>query len=348
MGERWDNAEQAVKIGKEAVDDHVTIESLRWFDELDMFRRMVGKASLLVLHKNKGGSYKFRGAFSREYRLVEEAESKGKARPDIVAASAGNAGIGVKLAAKEFRLRGAIYVPKTIAGEKYDALQRAGDQNIEIIKAGEVFAETYEIAKQDGREFIEPYDHPDVMAGQGTVVDDALELAPDLTALVVPVGGGGLLGGITQRLRRLGREDVRIYGAEAEGKNGMSQSVRYSRLMSAAISNKYFGGLDVAQPGMHPYNAVKRARNVAYVPTSLEGVRNMAKNYLDLHDFRSEVLEPSSAVALEALRNLHISGQLQPTDHVLVLGTGHNENLANLFDDSTYRNDALGGNIGSH
>ena len=151
MSERWNNAEQAVKIGKEAVDDNVSLESLGWFDELNMFQRMVGEASLLVLHNNKGGSYKFRGAFSRMHRLIEEAESTGEPHPSIVAASAGNAGIGVKFAAAEFGLSGAIYVPNTIPHEKYDALQRAGDQDIEIIRAGYVFAETYEIAKQDGR-----------------------------------------------------------------------------------------------------------------------------------------------------------------------------------------------------
>jgi threonine dehydratase len=309
---------------------------------------MIAKASFLVLYDNEAGSYKYRGAFSRTNRLVERADAKGQPRPPIITSSAGNAGIGVELAAREFELEGAVYVPTSIPEEKYQALlNAAAGTAMQVIKQGSVFSETYQIAKAAPGKFIEPYDHPDVMAGQGTIVDDALEQAPDTTALVVPVGGGGLIGGVARRLQQLGREDIRVYGAEAPGSNGMSRSIQAGSVVEATAPSSYFGGLAVNQPGQHPFEVVRRSPNVSFVQTTMEGIRYTAANYLELHEIQSGVLEPSTAVALEALRHLHLAGQLKSKDHALVLGTGRNENLANLFQERGRSNNTIHGYVGS-
>ncbi len=155
-------------------------------------------------------SFKERGALNRLLQLSAEERRRG-----VVAASAGNHAQGVAHHARRLGVPATIVMPETTPFVKVDQSERLGarvvlhGQSIE-----EATAEARRLAREEGLTFIHPYDDPAVVAGQGTVALEMLEQVPDLEVLVVPVGGGGLIGGIAVAARSL-RPDIRILGVEA-------------------------------------------------------------------------------------------------------------------------------------
>jgi threonine dehydratase len=160
------------------------------------------------------GSYKLRGAYHHISALSDEDRARG-----VVAASAGNHAQGVAFAARELGIMATIFMPVGVALPKLDATRSYG---ADVVLRGNSIGETMEaaaaFAAETGAVIIPPFDHPDVIAGQGTLGLEILEQAPDATTIVVPIGGGGLAAGIAsaakQQAAREGRP-LRIVGVQA-------------------------------------------------------------------------------------------------------------------------------------
>jgi threonine dehydratase len=155
------------------------------------------------------GSFKVRGATNKLATLGEEERAAG-----VVAASAGNHGQAVAWAAREAGIRATIFVPEDAAMAKVDAARGYG---AEVVMSGTGYDEAHEASREragEGATFVHPFEDPDVIAGQGTLGLELAERLPEVGAIVVPVGGGGLAAGVAIALRAL-RPDVRLVGVQA-------------------------------------------------------------------------------------------------------------------------------------
>jgi threonine dehydratase len=190
------------------------------------------------------GSFKIRGAYYKMLQLTEEEKSRG-----VVACSAGNHAQGVALAAQKNGIKAVICLPDGAPISKVEATRSYG---AEICLVKGVYDDAYQKALQlrdeEGYTFIHPFNDPDVIAGQGTI---ALELAsqiPDMDAVIVPVGGGGLISGIAYTVKALNPK-VKVYGVQAAGAPSMLNSVRDKRIESLASVSTIADGIAVKKPG---------------------------------------------------------------------------------------------------
>jgi threonine dehydratase len=158
------------------------------------------------------GSFKIRGAYTRIARLDAAERARG-----VVAASAGNHAQGVALAAQMLGIRATVFMPERAAIPKVGATRGYG---AEVHLVGETIdgsiAAATEFAERTGAVFVHPFDHRDVIAGQGTVGLEVLEQVPDVRTVLVCTGGGGLVGGIAAAVKGQ-RPDVTVVGVQAEG-----------------------------------------------------------------------------------------------------------------------------------
>src|SRR5690606_5767304 len=186
------------------------MESSRYLSDL-----VGGPVHLKCESLQRTGSYKIRGAYNRLSQLSPEERARG-----VVAASAGNHAQGVAFAARELGIAATIFMPIGVALPK---LQATRDYGAEVVLHGHVVDETLraaaEFAESTGAVLIPPFDHPDVVAGQGTLGLEILDQVPDVGTIVVPIGGGGLISGIASAIaQKTAGSDrrVRIVGVQAE------------------------------------------------------------------------------------------------------------------------------------
>ena len=183
------------------------MEESRWLSAL------AGSPVLLKCENlQRTGSFKIRGAYMRMSRLTEEERARG-----VVAASAGNHAQGVALAAQLLGIKATVFMPEGAPIPKEKATRGYG---ADVVFHGRYLEDALAAARRSpsetGAVLIHPFDHPDVVAGQGTVGLEILEQAPDVETVVVPTGGGGLLAGIAIAVKAQ-RPDVRVIGVQAEG-----------------------------------------------------------------------------------------------------------------------------------
>ncbi len=165
------------------------------------------------------GSFKLRGAFNKIATIIEEREING-----VVAASAGNHAQGVAFSAKHFGIEGTIVMPESTPLTKVMGVKELGSK---VILKGSNYDDAYsfavEYAKEHNKEFIHPFADDEVIAGQGTIALEMLEDIPDLDAIVVPVGGGGLISGISLTAKSK-NPDINIIGVASAGAPAMKLS----------------------------------------------------------------------------------------------------------------------------
>lgn len=193
----------------------------------DALSRLAGGDVYLKLENEQiTGSFKLRGALNALSMLPADKRERG-----VVASSAGNHGMGVAYAAKTLGLEAKIYVPRTAPEVKKSGIRSL---DAELDDSQPDYDAAMDAAKafgrKTGREFINPCLGDELLAGQGTVALEIIEELPALKALVVNVGGGGLLGGCASYVRRE-RPDVRIYGAQSVNTAAMSKSLRANRIV---------------------------------------------------------------------------------------------------------------------
>ncbi|WP_127793966.1 threonine ammonia-lyase [Agromyces sp. LHK192] len=261
------------------------------------------------------GSYKLRGAFNRLSALTPAERERG-----VVAASAGNHAQGVAYAARELGIRATIFMPVGVALPKLEATRAYG---AEVVLAGATFGETAAAsvahAEQTGAVFIPPFDHHDVIAGQGTLGLEILEQAPDASTIVVPIGGGGLAAGVAsavkQRAAQLGR-DVRVVGVQAANAAPFVPSLAAGALQEVPVVPTIADGIAVYRPGAMTFEVIREA--IDEVVTVTED--DIARALLVLLERAKLVVEPAGAVSVAAL----MSGAVQTDGPVVAVLSGGN------------------------
>ncbi|MGW6457593.1 threonine ammonia-lyase [Streptomyces sp. NPDC055078] len=214
--------------------------------------RLVGApVHLKCENLQRTGSFKLRGAYVRISGLRPEERAAG-----VVAASAGNHAQGVALASSLLGVRSTVFMPvgaplpKVAATKEYGADVRLRGQVIE-----ETLAAAVDYAEETGGVFIHPFDHPDVIAGQGTVGLEILEQCPEVRTIVIGVGGGGLAAGIAVAVKAV-RPDVRLVGVQAEGAAAYPPSLAAGHPVSVDAPATMADGIKVGRPGDLPYKII--------------------------------------------------------------------------------------------
>ncbi|MFD5076132.1 threonine ammonia-lyase [Streptomyces sp. NPDC058371] len=198
------------------------------------------------------GSFKLRGAYVRIAGLLPEERAAG-----VVAASAGNHAQGVALASSLLGVRSTVFMP---TGAPLPKVAATRDYGAEVRLHGQVVDETLaaaqEYAAETGAVFIHPFDHPDIIAGQGTVGLEILEQCPEVRTIVVGIGGGGLVAGVATAVKAL-RRDVRIVGVQAAGAAAYPPSLAAGRPLAVEKPATMADGIKVGRPGDVPFRIVQ-------------------------------------------------------------------------------------------
>lgn len=295
-------AREALKNVVETTDTiHNTLEGIC---NCDLF--------LKLENLQRTGSFKIRGAFNKIRTLSQEQRNRG-----VIAASAGNHAQGVAWAASVFGIKSTVIMPETAPLAKITATRNYGAS---VILHGYVYDDAYqravEIQKQTGAEFIHPFDDPDVIVGQGTLGLEILEDTPDIDAIVVPVGGGGLIAGIALGVKALNPR-VKIIGVESENVAAMKTSLEQQKLVSLASAATIADGIAVKTPGSLTYSIIKE-----YVDDMVTVAEDeIAKTILLLLEKYKLVAEGAGAVTMAAV----ISGRIKmPGKKVAAVISGGN------------------------
>ncbi len=249
------------------------------------------------------GSYKIRGAFNRLSRLSDEEKSRG-----VVAASAGNHAQGVAFAARELGIASTIFMPLGVALPKLQATRAYG---AEVVLRGHTVSEPLraaaEFARTTGAVFIHPFDHADVVAGQGTVGLEILDQRPDVDTIVVPIGGGGLISGVASAVKQRAALDgrtVRIIGVQAANASAYPVSLRNDTPTEITILPTIADGIAVAKPGELNFEIVRAM--VDEVVTATED--DLAQALLVLLERAKLVVEPAGAAGVAAILAGKVAG----------------------------------------
>lgn len=190
------------------------------------------------------GSFKLRGAYYKISQLKEEEKKRG-----VIACSAGNHAQGVALGATRNGIKSLICLPTLAPISKVEATKNFGAQ---VCMVDGVYDDAYqkalELRDKEGYTFIHPFNDPLVIAGQGTIGVEILRQLPDVEAVVVPVGGGGLISGVAFAIKTL-RPDVKIYGVQAEGAPSMKESIERGERIALDKVTTIADGISVKEPG---------------------------------------------------------------------------------------------------
>jgi len=238
------------------------------------------------------GSFKIRGAYTRLARLGPEQRAQG-----VVAASAGNHAQGVALAARMLGVAATVFMPARAALPKIGATRGYGAQ---VRLVGETIegsiAAAREFADRTGAVFVHPFDHPDIIAGQGTVGCEILDQVPDVATVLVCTGGGGLLGGVAAAIKGL-RPDVAVVGVQAEGAAAWPASLVAGAPVALTSMQTIADGIAVGRPGDVTFAQV--AELVDDILTVDEDA--LARALLHCLERAKMLVEPAGAAAVAAL-----------------------------------------------
>ncbi|WP_125610648.1 threonine ammonia-lyase [Specibacter cremeus] len=263
----------------------------------------------------RAGSFKVRGAYTRMARLSAEERARG-----VVAASAGNHAQGVAVAAKSLGIAARIYMPVGVALPKLAATRGHG---AEVVLHGnnvdESLAEAQRYADETGAVFVHPFDNVDVVAGQGTIGLEILDQIPNVDTILMGVGGGGLLAGVSvavkARAKELGRE-IRIIGVQAENAAAYPPSLAADALVPLKKVSTMADGIAVGRPGQLPFSIIREL--VDDVVTVSEDA--LARALIFLLERAKMVVEPAGAVGVAAL----MEGKVENPGTTAVILSGGN------------------------
>ncbi|WP_370618113.1 threonine ammonia-lyase [Mumia sp. Pv 4-285] len=240
----------------------------------------------------RAGSFKIRGAYVRIARLTAEEKARG-----VVAASAGNHAQGVALAASLLGTSATVFMPE---GAPLPKLAATRDYGATIELAGTsvetALEAAHDFSKRTGAVLIHPFDHPDIVAGQGTLGLELLEQVPDASTIVIPVGGGGLVAGVALAVRAL-RPDVRVIGVQAERVAPYPVSLEAGRPTAVEAQRTMADGIAISRPGDVPFAEISRW--VDRVVTVTE--ESLSQALLLLLERSKMVVEPAGAAGVAAI-----------------------------------------------
>ena len=254
--------------------------------------RVGGPVWLKCENLQRTGSFTIRGAYTRIARLTDDERARG-----VVAASAGNHAQGVALAARLLGCSATVFMPETAPLPKVAATRAYG---AEIKLLGQTLTEPLiaaaEYAERTGAVFIHPFEHPDVIAGQGTVGLEVLEQCPDVKAVVVCAGGGGLVAGVAAAVKAR-RPDVRVVAVQAEAAAAFPGSIAAGRPVALEAMSTMADGIAVAAPGdltlAHVQGLVDEVRTVTE--------EDLSRALLFCLERAKLVVEPAGVAAVAAV-----------------------------------------------
>jgi threonine dehydratase len=261
------------------------------------------------------GSYKIRGAYNRLSRLTDAEKARG-----VVAASAGNHAQGVAFAARELGIRATIFMPVGVALPKLAATKEYG---ADVVLSGDAvdgsLRAAARFAEETGAVFIHPYDHADIVAGQGTLGLDIFDQRPDLDTVIVPIGGGGLISGVASAIKQraaLEGRTVRVIGVQAANAAPYLPSLEKGEPVEITIGPTIADGIAVNKPGILNFDIVRETVDEVVAVSDDETARAL----LVLLERAKLVVEPAGAVGVAAI----LSGQVTASGTTVVLLSGGN------------------------
>jgi threonine dehydratase len=274
---------------------------------------VAGPVYLKCENLQRTGSFKVRGAYFRIARLSDAERARG-----VVAASAGNHAQGVAFAAGRLGCTATVVMPEGAPLPKVQATRGYGAR---VILHGatveDALGEALAYAERTGAVFIHPYDHPDIVAGQGTVGLEILEQCPQARTVVVPVGGGGIAAGVAVAIKDLDPA-VQIVGVQAEAVAPYPGSIAAGRSVPVPPAPTMADGIAVCQPGDIPLDILSRlAERVVTVSEE-----SLSRGLLLCLERAKQVVEPAGAAGVAAV--LEHAGDVPFTPPVVVVLSGGN------------------------
>jgi threonine dehydratase len=274
-----------------------------------------GQVYLKAENLQRTGAYKVRGAYNRMSKLSAQERKRG-----VVAASAGNHAQGVALAASKLGIKATIFMP---IGASLPKVQATKGYGAEVVLVGATFAECLKAAQEFSAKknavFIPPFDHIDVVIGQGTVGLEIMKELPDVDNIVVAVGGGGLAAGVAVAAKLAAKANgrkVKVYGVQSEHAAPYVVSLKKGKLTEIQTTPTIADGIAVSKPGRVPFELIKK--NIDKVVTVSEN--EIAEAILVLLERAKQVVEPAGAVGIAAL----ISQKLKLKGKTVVILSGGN------------------------
>ena len=257
-------------------------------------------------------AFKVRGALNKLIRMTDAQRAAG-----VITASAGNHGLGVAYAAAAFQSPAAVYVPETANLFKVEAIRRLGAH---VVSAGRnyngAYVEAIAAQKETGATFVHAYNDPDVVAGQGTIATELLAELEEFDSVLVPIGGGGLIGGIALYLKSK-KPGIKIIGVEPSGADAMYRSLRAGSIVTLDRVTTIADGLAASAPGELTFELAQR-----YVDEVVRVEEDeMLRAIRLLFEWEHLLAEPAGAAALAALLYHH---RPAPNERVVVILSGGN------------------------
>lgn len=237
------------------------------------------------------GSFKLRGAYYKISQLTDEEKARG-----VVACSAGNHAQGVALGASHNGIKAVICLP---AGAPISKIEATKSYGAEVCLVPGVYDDAYnkalELQKEHGYTFVHPFDDPRVIAGQGTIGLEILEQMPDVEAVIVPIGGGGLISGVAFAIKTL-RPDVKVYGVQSTGAPSMAESLKEGKLCHLNSVSTIADGIAVKEPGINTFEMCNKYVDEVVTVSDEE----IAAAILALIEQQKLIAEGAGAVAVAA------------------------------------------------
>jgi threonine dehydratase len=265
-------------------------------------------------------SFKVRGAYNRMAHLTDEERTRG-----VICASAGNHAQGVALSAQKLGIPATVVMPRTTPTIKVAAVRALGAR-VEL--AGDSYSDAAQHAQrmvaETGLTFVHPFDDPLVIAGQGTIGMEILEQCPDVDAVFVPVGGGGLICGVGGYLKAL-RPEVRIIGVEPEDSNAMQRSLEAGRRVLLDEVGLFADGVAVKQVGEHTFALAQRVVDAVVTVTTDEICSAIKAIYEDTRT----IVEPAGALAVAGMRR-YLEAHPAHGQRLVAVNSGANMNFDRL------------------
>jgi threonine dehydratase len=266
-------------------------------------------------------SFKCRGAYNKIVQLDQAEKERG-----VIAASAGNHAQGVALAASRLGITATIVMPRTTPSIKVESVRNYGAR---IVLYGDTFDEAYEhclaLAKDEGLIFIHPFDDPDVIAGQGTVAMEILhQYSEDIHAIFVPVGGGGLIAGMSAYIKHL-RPEIKVIGVEPDDAPCMQQALLKGERVVLDQVGIFADGVAVRQVGEETFRIARRCVDEMILVSTDE----ICAAIKDIYDDTRSISEPAGAIAVAGLKK-YLQQHALSGKTLIAINSGANMNFDRL------------------
>ncbi len=264
------------------------------------------------------GSFKLRGAYYKISQLSDEEKSHG-----VIACSAGNHAQGVALGATHNGIKSVICLPAGAPISKIEATKALGAEVVLVPGVyDDAYAKALELQKEHNYTLVHPFDDPLVIAGQGTIGLEIIEEMPDVEAVIVPIGGGGLISGVAFTIKTL-KPDVKVYGVQAKGAPSMVDSIKKGERVRLDSVSTIADGIAVKEPGVNTFDLCSKYVDEIVTVSDDE----VAAAILTLIEQQKLVAEGAGAVSVAAamFNKVPIQGK-----KVVCLVSGGNIDVTNL------------------